>query len=268
MMSQCVAGRFSEATRYAKWYHYEAEFILTLFPGAPFMKRILSFAVLLTVITLALPSMGQDKKPSPRESLKELQDFIGQWNGNGQSAKTKSDLWTETISWGWRFKGDDGWMEMTIKDGKHFKKGELRYLADKKRFQLTATDKDDKKLVFEGEHKDGYLKLEREDAEKKETQRISMNTAAEGIRFIFLFERKPIDRTLYVRDFQVACNREGESLATAKKKNVCVVSGGLGTIAVSFKGETFYVCCTGCRDAFNETPQKFIDEFKATKGKP
>ena len=65
----------------------------------------------------------------------------------------------------------------------------------------------------------------------------------------------------------MACNREGESLATAKKKNECVVSGGLGTIAVSFKGETFYVCCTGCRDAFNENPQKYIDEFRARKGK-
>ncbi|NBS91117.1 MAG: YHS domain-containing protein [Planctomycetota bacterium] len=34
---------------------------------------------------------------------------------------------------------------------------------------------------------------------------------------------------------------------------------------VSYKGETFYVCCSGCKDAFVENPEKFIKEFKAKK---
>ena len=34
---------------------------------------------------------------------------------------------------------------------------------------------------------------------------------------------------------------------------------------ISYKGETFYVCCSGCRDAFNENPEKYIKEFKAKK---
>jgi hypothetical protein len=228
--------------------------------------------MLLTLIVLVVPAPGQDKKPqqTAREALKELHEFIGQWNGTGSPARAKpapTELWTETIEWGWRFKGDDAWMEMTVKDGRHFRGGELRYLPDRKRYQLTATDKGGKKMVFEGEYKDGYLRLEGTDPEKKETQRVTMNTAAEGVRFIFLFERKPEGRTLYTRDFQVACNREGQSLATAGKKNECVVSGGLGTMAVSYKGETFYVCCTGCRDAFNEDPQKFINEYRARQGK-
>ena len=32
-------------------------------------------------------------------------------------------------------------------------------------------------------------------------------------------------------------------------------------------GETFYVCCTGCRDAFNEDPAKFVKEYKKKKEK-
>jgi hypothetical protein len=50
-----------------------------------------------------------------------------------------------------------------------------------------------------------------------------------------------------------------------EKKTECVVSGGLGTMPVSYKGETFYVCCSGCKDAFVENPEKFIKEFKAKK---
>jgi ribosomal protein L24E len=63
----------------------------------------------------------------------------------------------------------------------------------------------------------------------------------------------------------VAATREGASLGAKEKKTECVVSGGAGTMPVSFKGETFYVCCSGCRDAFNENPEKYVKEFKAKK---
>ena len=43
------------------------------------------------------------------------------------------------------------------------------------------------------------------------------------------------------------------------------MTGGLGTIAVSVGGATYYVGCTGCRDAFNENPAKMLAEYKARK---
>jgi hypothetical protein len=205
-----------------------------------------------------------------KEALKELNDYIGEWKGNGAPEKAKptaKESWTETVNWSWRFKGDDAWITLDIKDGKFLKTGELRYLPEKKRYQLKAVDKSDNKLVFEGDLKDGYLTLDREDEKTKETQRLTMNLAAEGVRFIYRYSHKPEGKTLFVKDYQVACTKEGESLGASAKKNECVVSGGLGTIAVSFKGETFYVCCTGCRDAFNENPEKYVAEFKAKKKK-
>lgn len=45
------------------------------------------------------------------------------------------------------------------------------------------------------------------------------------------------------------------------------MTGGLGTQAISYKGVTYYVCCSGCRDAFNENPEKYIKEFEARKKK-
>ena len=32
------------------------------------------------------------------------------------------------------------------------------------------------------------------------------------------------------------------------------------TIAVSYKGKTYYVCCSGCRDLFNENPEAILAE--------
>jgi YHS domain-containing protein len=42
-----------------------------------------------------------------------------------------------------------------------------------------------------------------------------------------------------------------------------VVSGGKGTMPVSYKGKTYYVCCSGCRDEFKENPEKYIAEYEA-----
>ena len=53
--------------------------------------------------------------------------------------------------------------------------------------------------------------------------------------------------------------------AGGEKKPECVVTGGLGTMQVSYMGQTYYVCCTGCRDAFNENPAKIIAEYKKRK---
>jgi len=55
------------------------------------------------------------------------------------------------------------------------------------------------------------------------------------------------------------------SLGKVDKKNECIVSGGQGTITISYKGETYYVCCSGCADAFKENPEKYINEYKAKK---
>ena len=43
----------------------------------------------------------------------------------------------------------------------------------------------------------------------------------------------------------------------------CVVTGGLGTIAVRHKGETYWVCCTGCREAFEADPEAILAELKS-----
>ena len=70
---------------------------------------------------------------------------------------------------------------------------------------------------------------------------------------------------MFTKVYQVAASKMGESLAASGKKNECIVTGGTGTIPVSFMGETFYVCCSGCRDAFNEEPAKYVAAFKEKK---
>ena len=232
------------------------------------MKRFIALMFLMSLLAPALAADADDK-PEAKEALKELQEFIGNWKGTGGPDKPRpsprNPLWNENINWAWRFKGDDAWLHMDVKDGKLFKSAELRYLPKKKLYQLTATDKDGKKLAFEGKIERGTLKLEHINPDTKATEQITMNTAAEGDRFIYRIAHKKEGTTLWRKDYLIAFTREGVSLGKVDKKNECVVSGGLGTIAVSYKGETYYVCCSGCADAFRENPEKYINEFKAKK---
>jgi hypothetical protein len=232
------------------------------------MKRLLVGMLLLGVcvfIPLA-PAADSDREQS-KEALKAMQDFIGGWKGSGGPLRPRpgAPIWNETLDWSWRFKGNDAWLALKIEKGKHFKSGELRYLPDKKVYRLTAVDAKGQKRDFEGTLKNDYLTLERIDPETKESQKIVMNLAGDGVRFIYRYDHKGEGKTLWVNDFQVASTKIGESLGATEKKQECVVSGGVGTIAVSFKGETFYVCCSGCRDEFNANPEKYVKEFKAKK---
>jgi hypothetical protein len=237
------------------------------------MKRLLALGLITGLLGLATtigaaPSADLKTK---KDKLRELQEFIGQWNLNGSTKLrpgVRDKLWPETVDWGWKFKGEDCWLTVTFTGGKFLASGEVRYLIKEKVYELTGTPPNTKeKLVFKGTLKDDKITFERVDPKTKETQRVRMNTAAEGVRFVYLVDRKNEGATIWRVDYMVAGNKKGEGLARKEKKPECVVSGGLGTMPVSYMGETFYVCCSGCRDAFNENPKKYVEEFKKSRKK-
>jgi hypothetical protein len=239
------------------------------------MKRLLVCGVVFCLTAAIAPVRAADKGDDPKtakEALQALQDFIGEWKGTGSLDRAKPSprdpIWKESLEWNWKFKGDDPSLVIAFKEAKNYKSGEMRYLLDKKLYQLTLTTKDDKKRVFTGplDTEKSQLTLERVDPDTKETQRVTMNTAAEGVRFIFRMAHKDEGKSLYKNDFLVQATREGQSLGAEEAKNICVVSGGLGKMQVSYNGETFWVCCSGCADAFKENPAKYVAEFKAKKG--
>jgi hypothetical protein len=85
-------------------------------------------------------------------------------------------------------------------------------------------------------------------------------------RFLYRYEVQPTDRPAFTRLYQVGVTKEGEPFAgKGDALPECIVSGGLGKIQVSYKGQTYFVCCSGCRSAFNDAPEKFIKEAAAKK---
>lgn len=233
------------------------------------MKSILATMSVFLGLAVAAASPAQD---GGRAAMQKFNDFIGEWNGVGGPDRPKPDsrdTWKESVSWSWKFHGKDAWLTFSIKDGKYLKSGELRAKPDGKTYELTIIDAKDQKSVFTGKRDDkGYLTVESVDAATGDTQQMVMNTAAEGVRFVYRFSVKPKGRTTFTKVYQVAATRDGEALGLAsarKRGNECIVTGGLGTITVSYQGKTYYVCCTGCKDAFESDPEKYIREAEKKK---
>jgi len=232
---------------------------------------LLTFALLSLLVPAHLASAEAPVQRSPKEALQAFNDLIGSWNAAGEPEGTRQEkqrgFWTESLRWRWQFKGDDAWLKVAVEKGKYFRKGELRYLPDEDLFQLTLTTLTDQTLTFQGRLKGDALTLERQDEASKETQRLTL-TLLHGSRFLYRYEVKPQDRSFFRRIYAVGATKEGVAFAgPGSARPVCVVSGGLGTIRVSYKGETYYFCCTGCRDAFNDDPEKYIKEFQSKKKK-
>src|SRR3954465_12716153 len=100
-----------------------------------------------------------DKKLKPedqakvKKALQEVQDFIGVWNLEGtQKVGARTEAWKEKTNWSWKFDKDAAWITVEFEKGKYFSKGDLKYLTDKKKYQLALTAADKSEQVFEGDY--------------------------------------------------------------------------------------------------------------------
>ncbi|OAI38892.1 hypothetical protein AYO40_06215, partial [Planctomycetaceae bacterium SCGC AG-212-D15] len=222
-----------------------------------------TLAGVLGLALLCLAGAFGDDKPAPqaaKEALKPFNTLIGSWKATG--TKTRTDFWQEKVAWGWQFKGDDAWITLTFTDGKYFTSGTLRYLPDKELYRLSLTTKEKQTLDFDGKLQKEVLTVDHTDAKTKETQRLVV-TMLHETRFLYRYEVRPEGKTGFARQYQVGATREGVAFASGDSRPECIVSGGLGTMKISYKGKDYYVCCSGCRDAFKDDPEKYIKEYEA-----
>lgn len=225
-------------------------------------------AVGLTSLFLSGPIPGGEST-TPRTAKEALQPFnalIGEWRGTGTPVGSRDEqqkgFWLESLSWQWQFKGSDAWLALTIDKGKHFKGGVLRYLPAKDAFELTLTTLSKESLSFTGVHKGKTLALERD--VDGETHRLVF-TLLHSNRFLYHHDVKQAGKTFFSKKYSVGATKEGEAFAAGDGRPECIVSGGLGTSAVSYMGKTYYVCCSGCRAEFLDNPEKYIKESKEKK---
>ena len=95
-------------------------------------------------------------------------------------------------------------------------------------------------------------------------QRVVLRFAADKQRLVAALERRIGGGDSFARLAEVGYTRAGSNFGKDGGSGpVCIVTGGSAEIAVSHAGKTYYVCCTGCKDLFEEDPAKFVAAYEA-----
>lgn len=207
--------------------------------------------------------------PGEQEShrLAQLQPFVGQWKGVGQLQRgSNRGAWRENLDSAWKFAEGMQSLTFRIDEPRFFRVGQLSAASDGKGLELEA-DFRAERLRYVGDFDEqGTLVLLAADPPSDAPARIQIRLVAQGQRMLILFERSAgPDR--FLRLAEVGYTREGSNFGQGTSFVECIVTGGLATIPVSHEGQTYYVCCTGCRDYFQTDPAAVLAEYRARRSR-
>ena len=224
--------------------------------------------VLMATLVAADEAAKETDAAAQKEHLAKVQALVGTWRGVGQPQRgSNKGSWIEGADWAWKF-GDGGpSLAVTLDGGKYFSTAELRAGEKSDEYLLVAKSANGKsEQTYRGTRdKDGNLSLAADQPPEGMPARISLRVVAGGDRLLVLLEKASAGGSGYLRLAEVGYTRKGSGFGSGSTGPECVVTGGFGSIEVTYNGQKYYVCCTGCRDYFNENPEEVLAEYKARK---
>ncbi len=208
---------------------------------------------------------------SGREIPAEFATFeylIGSWKGVGIPTANRIRGWPETHAWAWKFeKGNPVGMSVEMTGDKTLTKAQLVYDRAKKSYTLGGSDAAGKPVSFTGTlDKTGKtLTLDRVGATSDGAkQRLTLTPNANFIRYTLRVAEQEVGSPQFKPIIEVPLGKEGESFAAGSSVAdlpKCIVTGGAATMTVSYQGKSFPLCCSGCKDEFNDNPEKYIKKL-------
>lgn len=233
-----------------------------------------SFAIVGSLLGAVVADTGGETASSEQVSadkaaLAALQPFVGSWRGVGQLRRgSNKGAWTEKAQWAWKFADGRASLVFDAPDAKYFASGKLLPGREEGTYDLTAQRRDvNDEVHFSGSvDKSGQLVLvaDSDNAPSEAPARISIRTVADDDRLLVLYEKR-LGGDRFARLAEVGYTRRGASFAKGSGDPECIVTGGLGTIEVSYEGKKYFVCCTGCRDLFNDDPEGVLADYRERK---
>ena len=229
------------------------------------------------VAGVVLGDTGSSGREIP-EAFAPFEYLVGSWNGTGVPSANKLKGWNEKHAWAWKFdKGTAVGLSVTMTGDKLLAKGRLSFDADAKRFKLEGNDPEGKSVAFVGAvDKSGKnLVLDRVGSTgDKLKQRLTIVLNSNLVRYTVWVDQQEPGAPQFKRMVVVGLTKEGEAFAagaSASDLPKCIVTGGTASLSVTYQGKSYPLCCTGCRDEFNESPEKYVKKaaaLAASAGKP
>ncbi len=212
-------------------------------------------------------NLGFSQEPSQantaKQSLERLNDLIGEWRGTGQVRRGSTrGAWRQTGEFVWDFSKKTPAVKYVVDNGKLTESGFITWNENDK-YRLELTDSKEETRVYTGDWSGKKLLLTSKANDQDIRYRITVTPLNEK-RSLVLHEKTSSGGASFFRIAEVGYTRAGTRLAIpGGGKRECVVTGGTAQTAVTFEGETYYVCCSGCKQAFDDDPAGVIADFKA-----
>jgi hypothetical protein len=207
-----------------------------------FARLLLTLAagLLLTWSDAFVPVACASPPASPaKEALSKFNSLIGGWRGTAQPRRgSAAGSWRESAEWVWDFSQPVPAIRYVVTDGKLLKAARITFDDKANLFRATVDLPDGSTRDYAGKFDDDRLVLDSQPDAKQERHRITI-TRLNDKRTIVLFEKKRANARAGARVAEVGYTREGTRLAVEGGDGPeCVVTGGKGTIAITYKGQT------------------------------
>jgi hypothetical protein len=213
--------------------------------------------------------------------LQPMQIMLGQWRGTTRR-EYEGFKAVDAHEWIWDLQTNPSQpaLVMTSDKSPYLRSARLTWDSSRQQYSLTATDGQGVSRQYFGDFTEPVSEVVGSDDKLHRVYRLelSQDEAAavngapptefwqvafaqqENNRYLLeVGQRRP--KTEFRRYDTVSTQREGTSFAlsdTDYAEKTCIISEGLGTTEIVYKGRSYWVCCSGCKAAFEEDPEKWI----------
>jgi YHS domain-containing protein len=194
--------------------------------------------------------------------------LVGGWKGAGVPVANRVRGWSETHAWAWKFeKGAPVGLSVTMTENKVLSKGQLLYEPTTRRYVLGGSDAAGKPVLFSGtvDKAGKALTLERDKPTSTGAkQRLTLRPNANFVRYTLRVEEQEAGAPQFKPVIDTGLTKDGEAFASgsaAADAPKCIVTGGAATMTVTYQGKSYPLCCSGCRDEFNDNPEKYVKKL-------
>ncbi len=216
--------------------------------------------------------------------LQPLQILLGQWRGTTRREYNNFKA-VDAHEWVWdlRTKPEQPSLVMTSDKSPYIRSARLTWDIAANKFQLTIQDADGKERSLSGDFTEPVSEIVGSDDKLHRVFRLEFNEVEsssnpelwqlafaqqENNRYL-LEVAKRRGKAAFARFDTVSTQREGTSFALSDSgyaEKTCIISEGLGTTEIMYKGRSYWVCCSGCKAAFEDDPETWI--ARAAKKEP
>ncbi|MFM7168753.1 MAG: hypothetical protein ACKO3T_26240 [Planctomycetaceae bacterium] len=207
--------------------------------------------------------------------LQPIQILLGKWRGTTRR-EYESFKAVDSHEWVWdlRTNPEQPALVMASDKSPYLRNSRLSWDIAAEKFILTGLDAEGRERRFSGDFTEAPHEITGSDDKQHRVFRLELseNDSAEGEQWQLAIAQQENNRYLlevgkrrgkadFSRFDTVSTQREGTSFAlsdTGYAERTCIISEGLGTTEVSWKGRSYWVCCSGCKAAFEEDPDTWI----------